>query len=105
LDASFGVQTRQKEIKIHRTCSSGGKIKLSVSCHKFYSTLKNVRNMKEIFAKQNLSFLSPVPPALLIDDSAGRIARLLWRTNKEYFPLDIIPAWFSMLIYHLGDEQ
>jgi hypothetical protein len=36
---------------------------------------------------------------LLLDDSAGRIARELWWMNQEFSPLDIIPPWFSMLIY------
>jgi hypothetical protein len=26
----------------------------------------------------------------------------IWWTNQEYSPLDIIPPWFSILIYHLG---
>jgi hypothetical protein len=34
-----------------------------------------------------------------------RIARGLWWTNQELSPVDIIPPRFSMLIYHLGDEQ
>jgi hypothetical protein len=37
--------------------------------------------------------------------SAGRIARELWCTNQKFFPVDIIPPWFSMLSYHLGNEQ
>jgi hypothetical protein len=36
-----------------------------------------------------ISFTSS--PALLLDDFAGRIARELWWTNKEFFPVDIIP--------------
>jgi hypothetical protein len=37
--------------------------------------------------------------------TAGGIAgELLW-TNQEFYNVDIIPLWFSMLIYHLGDEQ
>jgi hypothetical protein len=50
-------------------------------------------------------FLHPDPPGLLLDGSAGRIARALWWTNQEFSPVNIIPPWFSMLIYHLGDEQ
>jgi hypothetical protein len=41
----------------------------------------------------------------LLDDSAGRIARELWWTGQEFCPVDIIPPWFSMFIYHLWDEQ
>jgi hypothetical protein len=36
--------------------------------------------------------------------SDGRIARELWWTN-QFSPVDIIPSWFFMLMYHLGDEQ
>jgi hypothetical protein len=36
--------------------------------------------------------------------TAGRIARELLWTN-QFFPIDIIPLWFSTLICHLGDEQ
>jgi hypothetical protein len=25
--------------------------------------------------------------------------------ETEVFPVDIIPPWYSMLIYHLGDEE
>jgi hypothetical protein len=50
------------------------------------------------------NLLRPVPSALLLDDSAGRIARYLCWTN-HFYPVDIIPAWLSMLIYHLRNEQ
>jgi hypothetical protein len=36
--------------------------------------------------------------------TADRIAREFRRTN-QFSPVDIIPPWFSVLIYHLGDEQ
>jgi hypothetical protein len=39
---------------------------------------------------------------LLVGDSAGRIARELLWTNQEFFLINIIPAWFSMFLYHLG---
>jgi hypothetical protein len=39
------------------------------------------------------------------DDSVGRIARKLWWTNQACSPVDIILPWFSMPIYHMGDEQ
>jgi hypothetical protein len=35
--------------------------------------------------------------------TAGRIAREFWWMNQEFSPVDIIPPWFSILIYHLGD--
>jgi hypothetical protein len=42
---------------------------------------------------------------LLPDDFADGIARQLLWTNHESYSVDIIPPWFSMLLYHLGDEQ
>jgi hypothetical protein len=42
---------------------------------------------------------------LLPEDSAGRITREHWWMNQERSSVNIIPPWFSMLIYHLGDEQ
>jgi hypothetical protein len=36
------------------------------------------------FMRQNLSFTSPVPPALLLDYSAGRIGIELWWMNQEF---------------------
>jgi hypothetical protein len=35
--------------------------------------------------------------------TAGRIARALMA--ESVFLVDIIPPWFSTLIYHLGDEK
>jgi hypothetical protein len=37
--------------------------------------------------------------------TAGRLARELWWMNQEYSSVNIIPPWFSMLMYQLGDEQ
>jgi hypothetical protein len=41
---------------------------------------------------------------LVLDNSAGTIAREIWCTKQE-FSADVIPPWVSMLIYGLGDEQ
>jgi hypothetical protein len=35
---------------------------------------------------------------LLPDDSADRITRKLCWINQEFYPVDIIPPWSSMLI-------
>jgi hypothetical protein len=56
------------------------------------------------FVRQHSILPSPVPPALLLDDSAGGLARELWWTN-QFSTVDILPPWFSMLMYHQGDEQ
>jgi hypothetical protein len=37
--------------------------------------------------------------------TAGMTAKELWWMNQEFFRIDIIAPWFSMLTYHLGDEQ
>jgi hypothetical protein len=71
---------------------------------RFYGMLK-IPSMYEHFVRPNSSFPSPLPPALLLDDSACRIFKELWWINQEFSSVDIIPPWFSMLIYHLGDEQ
>jgi hypothetical protein len=43
---------------------------------------------------------------LLPNDSAGRITRELWWISQVFPSADIIiPAWFSMLMYHPEDEQ
>jgi hypothetical protein len=43
---------------------------------------------------------------LLPEGSAGRIARKFWCINQEFSSVYIIiPPWFSMLMYHLRDEQ
>jgi hypothetical protein len=34
--------------------------------------------------------------------TACGIAREIWWTNQEFFPVDIMPPWISMLIYHMG---
>jgi hypothetical protein len=36
--------------------------------------------------------------------TADKIGRELWWTDQDFSPV-IIPPWFSMLIYHLEDEQ
>jgi hypothetical protein len=59
--------------------------------------LKNPSTTKEVLRKAKLiSFASWF---------AGRIARELWWTNRELSLVDIIPLWFSMLIYPLGYEE
>jgi hypothetical protein len=57
--------------------------------------------MKKYFESQIYNFLCHVPPILLLYDSAGRISRELWLKNQEFSTVDIIPPWFSMLLYHL----
>jgi hypothetical protein len=55
----------------------------------FYSMLKTPSKYeRRYFISPNPSFPLPVPPALLVDDFAGMIARKLWQTNQG-FPLSI----------------
>jgi hypothetical protein len=42
---------------------------------------------------------------LLLDGSAGRNARELCWTSNKFSSVDIISPRFSMLTYHLVDEQ
>jgi hypothetical protein len=37
--------------------------------------------------------------------TAGRIVTELVWTDQEFTPAGIISPWFSIVIYHLGDEQ
>jgi hypothetical protein len=63
-------------IKIRSTPSSGGKVKPSAPCRKTLRHAKEAFGMKEIIRMAKLiSFASS--PALLLDDSAGRISREL----------------------------
>jgi hypothetical protein len=61
--------------------------------------------VKIYFESKYSSLHSPVFPAFLLDDSVGRTVSELWWMNQEFSPVDKILPWFSMLIYHLGDEQ
>jgi hypothetical protein len=80
--------------------SFGGEVKLEVPC----KILWHLGSMnKNNLARLNSSFPSPIPPACY-QMTTGRIARELWQTNQEFSSVDI-PPWFSILIYHVGDEQ
>jgi hypothetical protein len=61
---------------------------------------------KSLASKFKAKFIIPFAcsSCLLPDDSAGRIARELWWTN-QFSSVNFIPPWFSMLMYHLADEQ
>jgi hypothetical protein len=60
--------------------------------------------MKRYYIRQTSLFALSVPPALLLDYSAGRIFKKSAGRIRSS-PVDIIPPWFSMLMYQLGDEQ
>jgi hypothetical protein len=93
-----------RAIKICSMPSFREKVNLSAPCCKILWHVKKTSSMNKD-TRTNLSFPSPVLPALLLDDSFGRIARELWWTNQKFSPVSIIPPWFSMLIYHMGNEQ
>jgi hypothetical protein len=59
--------------------------------------------MKEILRKVKfiISFCSST---CFANRCAGRIARDLWYTIK-FSPVDIIPPWLSMLVYHPWDDD
>jgi hypothetical protein len=68
---------------------------------RFYNVLKiPLKYEQGYFVRPNSSLTSPLPPALLLHDSACRIAREIWWTNHEDSPVDIISRCFPMLTYH-----
>jgi hypothetical protein len=93
-----------RAIKI-RSTPFFGEVKPKASCRK---TLRHVKitckDEQKYFARPNLSFHSPFPPACY-QMSDGRIARDLCMANQEFYSVDIILLWFSVLIYHQEDEK
>jgi hypothetical protein len=82
-----------------------GEINQSSHVIRFCGMLKNPSKYEQRYlVRPNFLFPVPVSSALLPDDPPGRIARELWWMNQFTF-VSIITLWFSMLIYHLGDEQ
>jgi hypothetical protein len=71
-----------------------------------FTACKNLLGKYEqkYFARLNLSYPLPVPPDYYYV-TAGVIAREFLFSNQGLSPVDIISRWFSMLIYHLWDEQ
>jgi hypothetical protein len=58
--------------------------------------------MKKIyFVRPNSLFSPPFPLALLLDECMWYCQRVLV-DESGVFPVDIMPLWISMLIYHLG---
>jgi hypothetical protein len=57
--------------------------------------------MYEIFYRAKFITFFAGSSCLLLDDSPGKISRELWWMNQKISPINIIPPWFSMLIYHL----
>jgi hypothetical protein len=72
-----------RAIKILSTHSFGGEVKPLASCSK---TSRHVKLLFEVrkryFVRPNAAFPSPVPPALLLDEYAGRISRKVWWKNQ-----------------------
>jgi hypothetical protein len=60
---------------------------------------------EERLYKKIHNILLLVPPTLLLDYFAFRIARELLWTNQEVSPVDINPPCSTMIIYHLRDEH
>jgi hypothetical protein len=82
---------------------SNGKYSHLADVVRFYilKTLKSVN--RDTFQGQIHHFLRQFL-LLSYQMTAGTIARELWWSNEE-FPVNIIPPWFSILIYRLGNEQ
>jgi hypothetical protein len=70
-----------RAIKIHSIPFFRGEVKPSAHVVRLYGMLKNPSKCEQKiqhFVRSNSSFHLIVPPALLLDDSAGRISRQLW---------------------------
>jgi hypothetical protein len=59
----------------------------------------------EILSKAKFFILFARSSCLLPDYSAGMIYRELWWTNQEFFTVDVIPPWCSLLACRLGDKK
>jgi hypothetical protein len=71
-----------RAIKIYSPPSFRGEVKLSAPCHNILQHVNEpVEVRKRYFTRQNSLFPLPVPTALLLGNSAGRIIRELWWTN------------------------
>jgi hypothetical protein len=67
--------------------------------------LKNSASMKEKFRRQNPSFPSPRSSSCAVRWLCrSNCQRVFWWTDL-LSPVDIIPPWLSVLIYHLGVEK
>jgi hypothetical protein len=92
-----------RAIKISRTPFFGGDVRPEAPCRKILWHVENHFEYEQRYFEEHIhNFHRDVPPDLLLDYSAGRIARELCWTNQEFSTVDIIPPWFSMLIYHVG---
>jgi hypothetical protein len=70
-------------IKTRSTPSFAREVEPSAPCREIVRYVQFPSKYEQIyFVRLNLSFHSPVLPALLLDDSAGRTARELWWTNE-----------------------
>jgi hypothetical protein len=89
-----------RAIKI-RSTPFGGEVKPEAPCRKILQRVKNDLHEQKYFTRPDLSFSSLVLTACY-QMTAGMIARVLWWTNQEFPSVDIIPPWFSVLMFHLG---
>jgi hypothetical protein len=93
-------------IKIRSTPNFGGEVKPEAQCRKYLRHVKTLSSINKSTSQGQIhKLLLQVPPDLLLDDSAGGTARELWWTTQEFSLVDIISPWFSVFIYHLGDDR
>jgi hypothetical protein len=92
--------------KIRSTPSFGWEVKPEVPCCKILQHVKiTCKHEQKYFARLNSISLAR-SSCFLPDGSADVIARELWWMNQEFSYVDIIiPPWFSMFIYHLGNKR
>jgi hypothetical protein len=99
-----------RAIKLRSTTSFGGEVKPSVLCRKILRRAKDAFEVwKRYFIKQN-SFHLSVTPALLLDESAGRIARQLRyiRINQHLegnCRLRLLSPYLTAALWHCRAED
>jgi hypothetical protein len=85
-------------IKIRITTSFGGEVKPSVPCRKMLRSVK----ISHVWTKicHNVKLIIPFADSscFLPYDSDGRVARECLWPNQQFSPVNVIRAWFSMII-------
>jgi hypothetical protein len=85
-----------RAIEICSAPSFGGVGNLPAPFRNFYGIKKSLTYEKRYFEGHIHNFLRQVPPDLLLDESASRIARELWWTNQELSPC----RYRSVMVLH-----
>jgi hypothetical protein len=79
--------------------SFGGEVKPEAHVIRFYGILNITYKNEQNTSQGQIHYSLRRSFCLLLDESAGRIARELWWTNHKLSSVDVSPPWYSMLIY------